>query len=168
MPIEQEPMGGAPADIQAADAEVTAERQDTIASAAPQAREPLEPNRVSMLSQIVSQAMTDLAGGQIAAPPVVEVQGPVDVLPPELFAQVSAVGSLVEQHPDPAFDAYSFDPIEMSSTNAGLAEMANIIDNMASDKKILNLMKQPIPEEEAPVEEAEPAPPEDDGFDDVI
>lgn len=155
------------AKVQEVDAEVAGGRQEEINAAAPEATEPLDPNRINPLGQIVSEAAGTLSGGQLQIP-VVEVQGPQDALPPELFAAVMAMSAVTDAGPE-ALKKYNFDPTTLAANNAGLAEMANTISAMAADPKAVQAMNQPLeggpeeaPPEEAPVADEEPETDEDE------
>lgn len=167
MPHEELPPAaeGAPPDdldatVQEVDAEIAAGRQEELNAAAPEATEPLEPAQVNALSTTVADAAGRMSDGQLQVQPT-EQPGPVDQLPPDLFAQVMGFAAMVDAVP--ALSKYAFDPIALSVTNAGLFDMANTIQAMSEDEKALQAVKQPLegggeeaPEEPAPEEPTEP------------
>jgi hypothetical protein len=139
------------------DEQTKAARQGGLAGAIPMAKEPLKPAMLNAVGQLLSSAVETLSGGQ--APPVEleSVQGPVDQVPPDLGAQILALGAFVERAASkvPALEPYKFDPISSMETNAGLAELQGVIQGITSDRKVIGALQGPAPATE---EEPEPAP----------
>lgn len=147
-------------DQQAAGAQ--AQQEEFLSQGAPEPQETLQGNRLTALSEALAKAAEALSDGQL------EVEGETfedqEAVPPSLFAQLTALSAIAAQVPEA--EQYQFDPTEVVTTNAGLAEGLSNIGKMGRDKKLAKAVAkmgaEAPPAEEAPPPAAEEAPTDDD------
>lgn len=131
---------------------------ESVGATAPPAREALDPRRVTQLGQEVSGAVGALTGGEfeLEAPPV---QGPIEVVPAEIYAPLTTLATLIDTMLEAgvaAAEPFQFDPDDLVTTNDGLVRGAALMSEMANDQSLADAMRQPVPggaEPAAPVEE---------------
>ena len=146
------------------DAEQAAARQEAIAAAAPDAEEPLLPESVNGLAEMIMAAVPRLTRGQVPAEAVqmAPVDAPVDVLPPDIFAAATTIATGIQAAADQGVQAavpYVIDPIKLSTNNAGLQEMANAISAMGSDSDLIDALVGGGADKPTAIPEEPPAPP---------
>lgn len=152
------------ATVEAIDDAAAADRQATLGEAAPEAEEPLDPDALNALGEMIVVALPRMSRGQIPAESIViaPVTEPQPVMPPDLFSNMLALALGMREAVDngvKAAEPYAFDPVVMATTNAGIQEMGAIVSAMGQDEDLANALVQPAgPQapEEAPERERTP------------
>ncbi|HEY6866254.1 MAG TPA: hypothetical protein VI792_03290 [Candidatus Eisenbacteria bacterium] len=127
-------------------------RRQQLADTCPQAKEPLEPAALNSLSEAVKGTVEELTGGQVDTSKMglEDVTEEQDMMPTGLWSLVSGIGGLLQQHgDDPKISKYAFDPVEGSTSNKGLAELAMKIDRLGRDAKAVKLLQAGAKAQEA-------------------
>lgn len=143
------------------------DKQAILSSSVPEAKEPLSPERVNVLSETMITAMEALSGRQVSEQPIA-VESDVTKLPDRMYAQLAAVAGILDQVP--GAEAYRFDPTQTVQDNEGLAQAISKIGQAGRDKKVIRAVASTVPQEHdeaAEPSEEEAGPPEDD-IDDYI
>lgn len=134
----------ADADIERAVAEDTAAEaaagEEAVAMTVPEATEPLEPENINILRDVLKSGLDRLTGGQFAMPDVTDATEPAMQVPPPIAGPVLALSELTKSQP--ALKAYGFDAMDLLTTNDGLMELVGVVDGMSNDPEVLKLMKQ--------------------------
>jgi hypothetical protein len=133
-------------------AQAAAGQAETLAQAAPEATEPLDPSRLNTLSDTLGQAAQALGGGQLPDLGLEKVDQPVEQVPPFIFAAAAAFAAFAQ---DTGLEQYAFDPVELAATNDGIGEMAATISQMANDPAVTQAGQQPPQQAPAPTPEPE-------------
>lgn len=142
-----------------------AEQTEAIGATAPEARESLDPARLTALSQTVTMALQEIGDGQIPTGEPLTVEEPQDQIPGPIFAGVASLAAFADQFA-PA-KAFQFDPFELGIDNAGLAELIAVVGRMGRDKALARAVKsEPVQAE--PEAEAPPAPEKEEDLDRFI
>lgn len=132
----------------------------TLSQAAEPATEPLDPARVNSLGETLTRALGAMSGGQIT-PEMVgaeKVAEPLDVIPPKIFAGVAALSAVLGEMGQEAFD-----PVALTTSNQGIAELSATIDQISQDPAVAEAMQAPQQAPAAaPPEQVASASPEED------
>lgn len=167
MPHNEEPAAAgisqeqAQAQVGQQDAEVASRRVQQLGEAAPQASEPLEPERLNVLAEMLVGAVDALSQGQAQLPPPQEVTQPQEQIPADIFAPLMAIqGFLQAEGLKTDIDIES-----MATSNDGIGELAASISQLAGDAAVQMAANSPakgsMPPEAPPAKET----PEEAGVD---
>lgn len=143
------------AQVQAADAAGAADRQATLGEAAPEAEEPLDPDALNALGEMIVSALPRMSRGQIPAESIViaPVTEPQPVMPADLFTNMLALSIGMQEAVDngvKAAEPFIFDPLALATTNAGIQEMGGIVSAMGQDEELANALVQPAGPQASP------------------
>lgn len=136
-----------------ADAEFDGMRQDReqdLARYAPQATEPLKPTEINTLSAMLTRAMDAVSRGKAPDLKLERVTAPQEQLPPSVWAPFLATFGLMNELGGggdvrvPEAKPYAADPMELAKSNAGLAEAAGLLSDMAGDNALIKALSQPM------------------------
>lgn len=137
-------------------ADAAAAGQEAVASAIPEAEEPLKAAVVNSLGQSLGKSIERLTKGQMPAPAFTPVEGDLPSVPPAIAGPVMAIGAMTQEMMGriPQLEPYAFDGPAMLATNAGLQEVGAIIDEMSRDRDLVKALsaKGTAPEDEAEVD----------------
>ena len=141
---------GAPADTRKAledgNEEERQAAQATIGATAPEATEPLTPDRIGMLAETTARAVEAITGGQVPLPPFERPTGDVDRIPPALYTPIVALSRFFQKAGKAGLAeaaAHQFDPAELGTSNDGLADLAARMDAIAGDQALIAAAKRP-------------------------
>jgi hypothetical protein len=142
---------------QAAEADTAASAKagmDAVSTAIPEAVEPLTPETLNTVRDLLLPAMDALTGGQLTPPEIPDFGADETSCPPVLAAPILGLAAMIasEGKSKPALKGYAFDATELLTTNDGLMEAVMTLDEMSRDKAVLKALKVP-PREEAEEEE---------------
>lgn len=160
-----------------ADAEFDGMRQDReqdLARYAPQATEPLKPTEINTLSAMLTRAMDAVSRGKAPDLKLERVTAPQEQLPPSVWAPFLATFGLMNELAGggggevrvPEAKPYAADPMELAKSNAGLAEAAGLLSDMAGDNALIKALSQPMAVP-SPATPTATAAPDDEGAADV-
>lgn len=136
MPADQD-IDAAVAEDSAAEAEAG---REAIAMTVPEATEPLEPENLNILRDVLANGLGKLTGGQFTPDETPDAAEPAMQVPPGIAGPVLALSELTKNQP--ALKDYAFDAMDLLTTNDGLMELVGIVDGLSSDPAVLKLMKQ--------------------------
>ncbi len=154
----------ATAKLQVQSEQAQMDQASTLSQAAQPATEPLDPARVNSLGETLQRAIDQLGGGQMGDLGMEQVDEPVEQIPPKIFAGAAALSAVLSEM---GMDQHAFDPVELTTSNKGVAELAATVDQIASDPAVAKAMQGPAPSPapEAPPDQVAAAEPAGDDLD---
>lgn len=154
--------GGAEAQAKGAMQGTANLRQEQLAQTVPEADEPLEPSALNSLTEAIRSTIESVTAGQIdgADVNVAEVADPQDRVPADLWKYIVAIQGLIDSfEEDPAVEKYKFSAVDECKDNAGLTELAGMVDQLGRDRKAIRAISSGKKPPEHAGEEAENEPP---------
>lgn len=137
-----------PDELEMQDAESAAEAAETLAQAAPPAVEPLQPENLNTVAEMVKTTMSKLAPpGHMADIEIAEVTEPQQSVPADLFAPVAALDAFLQSV---GMEPFGVD--QMVTSNDGLDQLATAVAEMGDDEQVIKAAMSPAPPE--PTEQA--------------
>jgi hypothetical protein len=141
--------------VDAIEANEAAAVVEGVGGAAPEAAAPISPKAVNRLASALSQAADALTGGQV--PPIeVQVTDDVDMLPPEVFANLVAYEQAIQAAVSAGVGEakkFTIDANESASSEAGVLDAAALIGAAAADQPLVDALTTGVAPEEGPEEE---------------
>lgn len=141
------------------DSEIEGARQEQLGGQMPPATEPLSAGALEALGETVRDTILALTNGEVPEEKLgfQPVQGDQQQIPPDIGARVQSLQAMIEKMGPqvPELEKYRFDVQELGTTNSGIQELANTIDQLGRDKKVIKAMQAPIQETEQETPAAE-------------
>ena len=147
------PMPPGPEQVMEAEGQEAGMRVEQIAAMAPQPEKPYSKKAVEKLTKEFNEAVESLGGG--ALPEIVvnldsEKGAKWNLpLPPELFVPLYALSEALNMLPAPELsEKYAYDAVSLVDDPA-LRKMSGQLSKMSKDKKLIEVMSQPMGQEPA-------------------
>jgi len=124
-----------------------------VGGAAPRAVEPLPPDRVNSLAEVLAATIDEVGDGHLPPLRLEQVKGNQSKLPPDVFAPLASVFGFLQTLPEGA--AYRVDVEQMSKTKEGLGELIRLLSGLRADQglhRAIRRMGAQPPAGEAPAQ----------------
>tara|TARA_R100000306_G_C4353027_1_gene131167 strand:- start:496 stop:984 length:489 start_codon:yes stop_codon:yes gene_type:complete len=123
-------------------------RVENVAAMAPQPSKPYSKKAIETLAKEFNEAVDALGGGDLPdVEPNLEAEKGAKwnlPLPPEIFVPVYALNEALKMIPDPEVgEKYGFDPLTLTD-DAALRKLSGQLSKMSGDKKLVEVMSQPV------------------------
>ena len=114
--------------------DLAVQREAVLSEDVPPALEPLEQDRLNLLIDTLLGVTADLGDGDVAVD-VPTVSGDQAEVPPGLFSRLQGLAAFIRTAAEqiPGLADLMFDPVEASTSNMGIVDMATKLDQLVSD-----------------------------------